>query len=162
MYTEFPCLKIFPLHNFQTRDCPCILANTFGIGLLLLICPYNCKYEYVSSVWRVQGQVVGEHREEGPSWHYVYCTLHYTLYSTLYTVLYTIHCTLHYTLWTLHWTIYTEYGLLHTLHCTLPYTLHTTQYPIHCKLFTVHCTPCTLYTSVSYWGNRRRLLGHCD
>ena len=37
MYTEFPCLKIFPLHNFQKRDCPCILAHTFGIGLLLLM-----------------------------------------------------------------------------------------------------------------------------
>ena len=37
MYTEFPCLKIFPLHNFQKRDCPHILAHTFGIGLMLLI-----------------------------------------------------------------------------------------------------------------------------
>ena len=30
-------LKIFPLHNFQRRDCPCILVHTFGIGLLLLM-----------------------------------------------------------------------------------------------------------------------------
>ena len=37
MYTEFPCLQIFPLHNFQKKDCLCILAHTFGIGLLLLI-----------------------------------------------------------------------------------------------------------------------------
>ena len=34
VYTEFPCLKIFPLHNFQKRDCPRILAHTFGIRLL--------------------------------------------------------------------------------------------------------------------------------
>ena len=37
VYTEFPCLKIFPLHNFQKRDCLSILAHTFGIGLLLLM-----------------------------------------------------------------------------------------------------------------------------
>ena len=41
IYTEFPCLKIFPLHNFQTRDCPCILAHTIGIGLLLLMVGYT-------------------------------------------------------------------------------------------------------------------------
>ena len=27
----------FPLHNFQKCDCLCMLANTFGIGLLLLM-----------------------------------------------------------------------------------------------------------------------------
>ena len=37
VYTEFPCLKIFPLHNFQKRDCLRIIAHTFGIGLLLLM-----------------------------------------------------------------------------------------------------------------------------
>ena len=37
MYTEFPCHKIFPLHNFQKRDCLRIVAHTFGIGLLLLM-----------------------------------------------------------------------------------------------------------------------------
>ena len=37
VYTEFPCLKIFPLHNFQKWDCLCMLAHTFGIGLLLLM-----------------------------------------------------------------------------------------------------------------------------
>jgi hypothetical protein len=37
VYTEFLCLKIFPLHKFQKRDCPRILAHTFGIGLLLLL-----------------------------------------------------------------------------------------------------------------------------
>jgi hypothetical protein len=37
VYTEFPCLKISPLHNFQKRDCPCILAHTSDIGLLLLM-----------------------------------------------------------------------------------------------------------------------------
>ena len=37
MYTEFPCLKIFPLHNFQKRDCLRILAHTLCIGLLLLM-----------------------------------------------------------------------------------------------------------------------------
>ena len=37
MYTEFPCLKIFPLHNFQKMDFLCILAHTFCIGLLLLM-----------------------------------------------------------------------------------------------------------------------------
>ena len=38
-YTEFPCLKIFPLHNFQTWDCLSILSHTFGIGLMLLMLP---------------------------------------------------------------------------------------------------------------------------
>ena len=45
MYTEFPCLKIFPLHNFKKRDCLCILNHTFGIGLLLLMLlatPHHC------------------------------------------------------------------------------------------------------------------------
>ena len=28
VYTEFPCLKIFPLHNFQKWDCLCILAHS--------------------------------------------------------------------------------------------------------------------------------------
>ena len=37
MHTEIPCLKIFTLHNFQKRDCLCILAHTFWIGLLLLM-----------------------------------------------------------------------------------------------------------------------------
>ena len=37
VYTEFPCLKIFPLHNFQKWDCLRILVHTFGIGLLLLM-----------------------------------------------------------------------------------------------------------------------------
>ena len=37
MYTEFPCLKIFPLHNIEKWDCLRILAHTFGIGLLLLM-----------------------------------------------------------------------------------------------------------------------------
>ena len=37
VYTEFPCLKIFPLHKFRKRDCPFILAHTFVIGLLLLM-----------------------------------------------------------------------------------------------------------------------------
>ena len=34
VYTEFPCLKVFPLRK---RDCPCILAHTFGIELLVLM-----------------------------------------------------------------------------------------------------------------------------
>ena len=44
VHTEFPCLKIFPLHNFQKRDCPCIITHTFGIGLLLLMnaCSIGC------------------------------------------------------------------------------------------------------------------------
>ena len=37
VYKEFPCPKIFPLHNFQKLDCLCILAHTFGIRLLLLM-----------------------------------------------------------------------------------------------------------------------------
>ena len=37
VYTEFPCLKIFPLYIFQKKDCPRILAHTFGIGLVLLM-----------------------------------------------------------------------------------------------------------------------------
>ena len=37
VYTYFPCLMIFSLHNFQNWDCLCILAHTFGIGLLLLM-----------------------------------------------------------------------------------------------------------------------------
>ena len=37
VYTESPCLKIFPPHNFQNLDYLCILAHTFGNGLLLLM-----------------------------------------------------------------------------------------------------------------------------
>ena len=33
--TELSCLKTFPLHNFQNKDCLCILAHTFGIGFVL-------------------------------------------------------------------------------------------------------------------------------
>ena len=52
VYTEFPCLKIFPLHNFQKRDCPRILAHTFGIGLLLLmsLVLYNNKKQISCAV----------------------------------------------------------------------------------------------------------------
>ena len=56
MYTNFTCLKIFPLHNFQNWDCPCILAHTFGIGLLLLM---QSRSDYlrtlVSTVVRKEG-----------------------------------------------------------------------------------------------------------
>ena len=48
-YTEFPFLNIFPLHNLQKRDCPCILAHTFGIGFLLLMQPHTTS----SMVWQV-------------------------------------------------------------------------------------------------------------
>ena len=44
MYTEFPCLKISPLHNFQKRDFLCILAHTFSIGLFLLMEEEHVKY----------------------------------------------------------------------------------------------------------------------
>ena len=37
VFTEFPFLMMFPLHNFQKWDCPCILGHTLGIGLLLLM-----------------------------------------------------------------------------------------------------------------------------
>ena len=37
VYTDIPCLKIFPLHNFQKRDYLRTLAHTFSIGLLLLM-----------------------------------------------------------------------------------------------------------------------------
>ena len=37
VYTKCPCLKMFPLPTYQKWDCLCILADTFGIGLLLLI-----------------------------------------------------------------------------------------------------------------------------
>ena len=47
VYTEFPCLKIFPLHNFQKRDCPRILAITFGIGLLLLMLCIGALVHYL-------------------------------------------------------------------------------------------------------------------
>ena len=33
----FPCLKIFPVHGHSFWDRLCILAKTFGIGLLLLM-----------------------------------------------------------------------------------------------------------------------------
>ena len=62
MYTEFPCLKIFFLHNFQKWDCLCTLAHTFDIGLfLLMMCngvlvhKYNwcqCTYIQLVSVYK--------------------------------------------------------------------------------------------------------------
>ena len=75
VYTEFPCLKIFPLHNFQTWDWLCILAHTFGIGLLLLMpkhssvrgLPHGNLYFHISLVERLvwgadpflaQGQII--------------------------------------------------------------------------------------------------------
>ena len=36
-YTEFSCLKMFPLHRHSFWDCLRILAHTFDIGLLLLM-----------------------------------------------------------------------------------------------------------------------------
>ena len=48
-YTQFLCLKIFPLHNFQKRDCRRILAHTFGIGLVLLMFPAPVSYPWNES-----------------------------------------------------------------------------------------------------------------
>ena len=35
VYTEFACLKIFPLHNFQKWDCLRILAHTFWYWIVV-------------------------------------------------------------------------------------------------------------------------------
>ena len=37
VYTEFPCLKFFPLHNYQKWDCLLILAHTFFLLLFLIV-----------------------------------------------------------------------------------------------------------------------------
>ena len=37
MYTEFPCLKIFPLHRHSFWDCLRILAHAFDLGFVLLM-----------------------------------------------------------------------------------------------------------------------------
>ena len=47
VYREFPCLKIFPLHNLQKRDCPRILAH-----------PYLCFWIVVANALTSKGRTM--------------------------------------------------------------------------------------------------------
>ena len=66
-----------------------ILANTFGIGLLLLMCEMPCRVYTVHCAGVLSAVTV--------VWGVYYCTLYTcTVHCTLYTVhctLYTVHCT---------------------------------------------------------------------
>ena len=48
MYTGLPCL--FPPHGRSFWDCRCIPANTFGIGLLLLMGPWAMLHVHIYAI----------------------------------------------------------------------------------------------------------------
>ena len=83
VYTEFPCLKISPPHRHSFWDCCCLIAHTFGIGLLLIMLEAAYWTSIVLS-HSVQCILCTVHCA-------LYCTVHFTLY-TVHTILNTVQC----------------------------------------------------------------------
>ena len=85
MYKEFPRFKIFPLHGHSFWDCLCILAHTFGIGLLLLMVTqppdgtYSCSFlmsECKQISWSSRWKKSTLCKELGAMCYVMYCMMY--------------------------------------------------------------------------------------